>query len=309
MYGDNMFRRLLIGRIISLNAFESSRAIILKKLAKVGVPRAERAKPDRSCGLYIKASYVNHSCYSNARRSFIGDVLILRATRDIPAGEEILFWYALPKADHSYEKTQEKLLNWDFCCSCVICTHDQKTSNKKKKQRAVLLKELDFASRGIVGEAGLAAVERLLAAIEQTYTVPAASVPRLVLWNPYLGLTRVYASIEEPARTITTAWKVMAALGFIVKRDTSSVFSSFQVEQWGLMVDALIETWVHLWMAYERLVPRRPELCKKAEAYAKTTYKICIGEDETFEEQVGRVARKAIREGCDLGMASLTLSE
>lgn len=101
----------------------------------------------------------------------------------------------------------------------------------------------------------------------------------------------------------------MAALGFKVKRDTSSVFSSFQIEQWGLMVDALIETWMHLWMAYERLVPRRPELCKKVEAYAKTTYQIYIGEDETFEEQVGRVASKAIREGGDLGMASLTLSK
>ena len=75
------------------------------------------------------------------------------------------------------------------------------------------------------------------------------------------------------------------------------------------MVDPLIENWVHLWVAYERLVSRRPEPRKKAEEYARMTYKICIGEDETFEEQVGRVARKAIRERGDLGMASLTLSK
>ena len=66
-------------------------------------------------------------------------------------------------------------------CSREICTHDWESSNKKKKKRAALLKELDFASTDIVGEAGLAAIEKLLAAIEQMYTVPAASVPRLVL--------------------------------------------------------------------------------------------------------------------------------
>lgn len=158
-----------------------------------------------------------------------------------------------------------------------------------------------------MGEAGLAAVEKLLAAIEQTYTAPAAAVPRLTLWDPYLALTRIYASIDEPEKTITTAWKVLAALGFVVKRDTSSVLSPFQVEQWGLMADPLIETWVHLWTAYECLLPRSPELCNKAEGYARTTYKICIGEDETFEEKVGRVAKEAINGRGDLGMASMTL--
>lgn len=39
-------------------------------------------------------------------------------------------------------------------------------------------------------------------------------------------------------------------------------------------------------MAYENLVPRHPELCEKAEEYASTTYRICVGEDDTFEEQV-----------------------
>lgn len=307
LYDSNLVRRLLISRIVSLNAFESLGATVLKRLSGVGVPKAERARSDRSCGLYIKASYVNHSCYSNAKRSFIGDVLILRATRDIPAGDEVLFWYTSPKADHSYEKTQERLRNWDFHCSCKICTYDKKLSNKKKMERAALLKEWDMAGNHIEGEAGLAARERLLAAIEQTYTVPAATVPRLTLWDFYHGLARLYASIGEPERTIITAWKVVAALGYVVKRDISSVFSSFRIEQWGLMVDGLIETWVLLWMAYEKLVPRHPELCEKAEEYARTTYKICVGEDDTFEGQVGNVARKAMHDGSDLGMTSLTL--
>lgn len=231
----------------------------------------------------------------------------MRATRNVAAGQELCFWYALPKADHSYEKTKQNLRNWGFDCRCEICTQDQETSNKKKKRRAALLKELEVASKNIVGEAGLANMERLLAGIKQTYPVPAAKAPRLALWDLYLALTRVYASINDPARTITTAWKVLAALGFVIERDTSSIASPFQVTQWGLMVDSLIETWVHLWTAYECLVPLRPELCEKAEEYARTTYKICIGEDETFEEKVGREAKKAIHQVGDLGMASMSL--
>lgn len=231
----------------------------------------------------------------------------MRATRNIAAGQEICFWYALPKDDHSYEKMKEKLRNWGFDCSCEICTQDQGTSNKKKKRRAALLKELVMAGKLVVGEPGLSNLERLLAAIEQTYPVPAATVPRLTLWDHYLALTRVYASIEDPARTITTAWKVLTALGFVVKRDTSLISSPFQVEQWGLMIDPLIETWVILWAAYERLLPHRPELCEKAEEYARITYKICLGEDETFEEKVGKEARKSINMVADLSMASMTL--
>lgn len=169
------------------------------------------------------------------------------------------------------------------------------------------MKEFHIIAKNILGEASLAAIEKLLAAIEQSYTVAAAAVPRLILWDPYLALTRFYASIDKPEKTITIAWKVLAALGLVVKQDTSSVLSPFHVEQWGLMADPLIETWVHLWTVYERLFPRKPELCNKAEAFARTTYKICIGEDETFEEKVGRVAKEAIYRRCDLGMASTTL--
>lgn len=280
---------------------------ILENVSKIGLPIAEQQRPDHACGLYIKASHVNHSCYSNVRPSFIGDILILRATRNVAAGQELCFSYAVPKADHSYEKMKENLQNWGFDCRCEICIQDQETLNETKDRRTALLKEWELAAKNVIGEAGLANMERLLAAIEQTYPVAAATAPRLALWDPCLALTRVYASMDDPMRTITTAWKVLAALGFVVERDTSSVASPFQVKQWGLMVHPLIETWVHLWMAYECLLPRRPELCKKAEDYAKTTYKICIGEDETFEDKLGGEVKKAIHKMTDPGTASMTL--
>ena len=62
----------------------------------------------------------------------------------------------------------------------------------------------------------------------------------------------------------------------------------------------MVEVWTHLSTAYAKVAP---QLCEKAEYYAKVSYKICIGEDETFDEKVGRVVHQAIFEGTDLGTA------
>ena len=96
-------------------------------------------------------------------------------------------------------------------------------------------------------------------------------------------------------------------MGYVIKRDASPILSRFQVEQWGLIVVLVHEAWLHLWTASEFLVPRRPGLCEKAQDYARTTDKICFGDDEKFEG-VGRVAHKVMSGGGDLRMA-LTSSQ
>ncbi|KAK0506844.1 hypothetical protein JMJ35_010733 [Cladonia borealis] len=77
----------LVDRIVSFNVFSCPRTSLENHSAKL------TSEPHHhTCGIFIKASYINHSCYSNARRSFIGDIQIVRATRNIPAGSEIVFW-------------------------------------------------------------------------------------------------------------------------------------------------------------------------------------------------------------------------
>ncbi len=94
--------------------------------------------------------------------------------------------------------------------------------------------------------------------------------------------------LNQSSKVIEAAWKVPMSLGFTIKRQNPlSLKSPFEVEQWGLMEDCLIQIWVHLWTAYAQVAP---DLCKKAEEYAKITYKICIGEDDTFDEKYGKLA-------------------
>ncbi|CAN4124477.1 unnamed protein product [Withania somnifera] len=44
-------------------------------------------------GLWILASFINHSCDPNVRRSHVGDHVMIHASRDIKAGEELTFAY------------------------------------------------------------------------------------------------------------------------------------------------------------------------------------------------------------------------
>lgn len=43
-----------------------------------------------------------------------------------------------------------------------------------------------------------------------------------------------------------------------------------------------------------------PHLCSKAETMARTCYRICVGEDETFDSKYGVVAKRAILGAGDL---------
>lgn len=58
------------------------------------VQRSERDQIDKltaSCGLYHLPSMINHSCIGNATFYFFESVIVVRATRNIEKGEEILF--------------------------------------------------------------------------------------------------------------------------------------------------------------------------------------------------------------------------
>lgn len=151
----------------------------------------------------------------------------------------------------------------------------------------------------------IAKAKRVLTALEKTYQKPATEVPRLALWQQYLVLLRLHAAENQPKKVISTARNFLASLGFLlidnpVSGAATMTCRPFQVEQWGLMVDPVIEVCMALWTAYAIVAP---DLADMAEAYAKTAYKICVGEDSTFDEKIGGLARRAIESGLCYEMA------
>ncbi|KAN0087063.1 hypothetical protein V8E54_000751 [Elaphomyces granulatus] len=283
--GKPIIDTFLVERIVSLNCFGCPTSSL--KLLNTVVTEDE--KFFHSCGVWIKASYINHSCLSNVRRSFIGDLQLIHATCDIPADTELTFWYRVPDGGN-HEEMQEELKNWGFECDCAICL-DAKKTPKVLKRRDTLRGDLDTALNA--SELDVAKVERLIAAIGSTYKFPSSQVPQLTLWTPYLRLIRTFATENQPAKVVALALKGLECLGFVIKgahpSDSSGI--PFEVVQWGVMMDYVIEAWIHLRAAYMTLAPH---LCQRAEECARLAYKMCIGEDVTFEESLGRKAREEV---------------
>jgi hypothetical protein len=57
------------------------------------------------------------------------------------------------------------------------------------------------------------------------------------------------------------------------------------VKEWGMMKQDVVDCWMFLREAYWLLLA--PDLAAAAQGYAKTAYRIYVGEDETFDETYG----------------------
>lgn len=87
-------------------------------------------------GIWVLPSFINHSCCPNARRIHVGNYMIVHASRDIKAGEEITFPYL--DVLKPVETRQKMLANWGFRCSCRRCKLEEEIIPKQE------LKELEI---------------------------------------------------------------------------------------------------------------------------------------------------------------------
>ncbi|KJX98290.1 TPR domain-containing protein [Zymoseptoria brevis] len=128
-----------------------------------------------STGVWITASLINHDCIGNAQRSFIGDFMIVRATKDIAKDEEILQRYKNETDNYDeFQKTVQQ--SWGFKCKCRLCVAESKTSGQQRKHRVGLLikaKEFlvdnDLDRTTAPAKAMVTQAEKLWKRIDQSY--------------------------------------------------------------------------------------------------------------------------------------------
>ncbi|KAF1959181.1 hypothetical protein CC80DRAFT_467564 [Byssothecium circinans] len=281
--GKPIVDTFLAERIMSLNVFGCPLSSLTSH-KDIMANKSEKPAEYHSCGIWTQASYINHSCMSNARRSFIGDMMIVRATQDLEAGTEITFWYHMPDATNLNEM-QKNLKPWGFVCDCTICQDAKDTRAAVSSKREDLLGKMksvcgSSASHGIQTDR----MERLLRALDDTYTRPADEVPRLALWDPQLLLARSYVAQNNMVSALKSVGKVLTALGFVVV-GTDSSSTRFRVVKWGLVVDHLVEAFLHAQAAFMALGAW--DDMKSAGEYAKVVYRIVVGEDTSFGSTYG----------------------
>ncbi|KAK3360563.1 TPR domain protein [Lasiosphaeria hispida] len=248
----------LIRRIIALNSFGcplNSRSSHLNT-----APKVSSSKQFHSSGIWAKASYINHSCISNARRSFIGDLMIPPRTEQT-----------------SYLAQQKPLLkNWGFTCKCAMCRDMRDTPDsvvKKRKQlregfRGLIPTVLSGQDLNLRGPTGMGVLKKAEAV--------------LVMSDLQLVLSREYKERMQPVEAGIMALAALKSFGFVIeggKLPQRTGSGGPAVKEWGLMTDNVVDCWIYLRDAYCLVTPG---LAVAAEGYAKTAYRICIGEDETL---------------------------
>jgi len=303
----------LIQRIIALNVFGcpsiSTRA---DHYTKEGRQRKqERDDRDRtteqrfhSSGLWTFASHMNHSCVSNTRRAFIGDMMVVRATKDLPANTELTCWYSTVSSSET-SRNEKLKQHWGFTCDCSLCVDERNNSNMsaslKQKRIGLRLQQIfdNFLDRdgGKITKKEAKELDKLAVEFEATYEgcAPASEAPRLSLFEMTACLVQLYYAEEnsDPVKGIKYILAALKALGFVIEGGDVSKTSGgsdkkegkLVVKQWGMMLDDVLKYWFKLSQMYH--LAGYLTLAGVALDYASITYKICAGEDETFREVYG----------------------
>ena len=237
----------------------------------------------RSAGLWISASYINHSCLPNVERAFIGDMIVIRAAQDLAAGSELTHSYISILG--GYEERQKSLKNYGFECDCRRCRMDKNTPLACHEKRCQLISELEEQNGNLAminSEAVVREIERLLDDFDATFTLPASQHPRteayMELYIAILNLHRWDLSAE----VVSMVRRLLRFSGFCVRISKTR----FRVTRWGSVNDFTVVGLAYMWKAYGTV---NPLLCDDVEEVLKMAYLVEVGEGTSFEGVYGKL--------------------
>ncbi|KAK4240436.1 hypothetical protein C8A03DRAFT_31461 [Achaetomium macrosporum] len=210
----------LVERIRTTNCFSAPRATV--ENTAPSAPEGRQAK-----GLWVHASHMNHSCVPNTMRSFVGDMLISRATRDIKEGEELFQQYipVKPLVDVRNERFRE---GWGFDCDCALCVGERRSPEAVLVKRKELLAAVEklcnkkLPGRELIPEATIRSVDRLAKQLEDAHEPDVYDgIPRLTLIYPCNWLVAAHRGRKNHAKVVKYALKVLRNFGFWVPDENS----------------------------------------------------------------------------------------
>ncbi|KAI1766063.1 hypothetical protein GGR53DRAFT_529160 [Hypoxylon sp. FL1150] len=267
----------LVAEIIRLNCFGAPRTSRKSSTALLAGKEVDGTHAFTTCGVWPMASRINHSCVTNCRRSFIGDMMI------------------------TFGETQRKFENWGFVCSCALCLDKKRTPKSAILDRKARYQRLERVLKPGASVAQLTQARSMLLDMEKTYPFPrdTPSPPRLELWDPYFAMGHQYMAKSKLADALEMFLKGLEALGFIIvacpprdveEGNVGKKEVTLEIKHWGYVTEHTTAELLQMHRAYARLAP---ELCKIVKEYAGVAYSICMGEKETLGKQHSQFAEIA----------------
>ena len=248
-------------------------------------------------------SCMNHACIPNVHGSYYGEMLIVRAARDIAADEELFINYC---PFGTVTSRQETLNHWGFQCTCQACTEEPKTSSQQLHDREAIYDILGQI-RGKVAKKYNAfcyteaaqhpesqreqhvrarkqfskEVDELLALwhnefgkLDSTFSAAPTINPRYENGRLLLDLAQFHYRAKKWSACKDCALQALSSLGFDIN-------DSGTVARWGVTCDAAVTMAALLYKSAKEL---GASTLQQFEKTVKTIYLIVIGEDVSFEE-------------------------
>ncbi len=187
------------------------------------LPEGRQAK-----GLWVHASYLNHSCVANTLRSFVGDMLISRATRDIKEGDE-LFQQYVPVKSMVDARNKQFGEGWGFQCGCMLCVRENTSSEAKLAKRQELLDAVEklcnkqLPGRELIPDAKIRSVDRLAKQLEDAHEQNIyEGLPRLALIYPCNWLVAAHRGRKNHSKVVKYSLQVLRNFGFKVPDESET---------------------------------------------------------------------------------------
>jgi len=246
-----------------------------------------RARHCGSTGIWLRASYCNHSCLPNADRSFIGDMMVVQANQDIKAGGEIFLAYT---ASEIYVERKKHLDFYGFQCDCNLCKSESKVPANIVKERARLVGEAKkFISENKQTLASQTPstkktkkAKELVRKLRATYDEKAfGHLPRLDCVQ--LGLWLCQRGGVSPNESLNDALLVLRDLGYFFKLSGSGSAWGQVDESNGFAAEAAVHAAMYGSHALDVIGNGRAALAFRD--FAKRGYVLNHGSDEGFNAE------------------------
>lgn len=137
--GEPLIDAFTVSSILESNAFKVER--VARRLGGAGIVETDSKTIGSDTGIWIEASYINHSCLANVSRSFVGDMMVIRAQRAIKKGEELLHTYV--PAHNTAEQKKKAFKAMGFTCKCDVCKVQNGVTERERQQRQKAMEQFD----------------------------------------------------------------------------------------------------------------------------------------------------------------------